>query len=308
MTPKQITFGNALLHFTRTPGPPGFLLRFALVYGAVSLVTQSIGFLLQRPLYEVYFRMLMDMRNADRYMNELNEVSMQANVISFAMLPVGILVWIVFEAASQRRYVRGDPFRLALGADEGRIAIVGLIWIALLIGGYIGFAIAFILPMAIVSVIAGPLAGLAIGAIFGLVALGIGVWLMARLSPAAALTIRDRDIRFFEAWRVTKGQGGVLTLAYTALLLIMLILYLALYLVLFGLAYGILSGIAPGQAVDGMLAAMGSPIFWGPIGIAGFVMMTAAGSMAHMFGGPGALAARADPDYCGEGGVAEAFD
>ncbi|MEX1251437.1 MAG: hypothetical protein WEA77_09615 [Hyphomonas sp.] len=171
MSSDKAGLKGAALHFLRTDGPRGFLMRFAFVYAAATLVMQVFGLWLQAPVYEIYLRAFAE-NDGDitAYADELNAVSLQSNLGSLLMLPVSLAIWVMFEGASQRRYIRAEGFRLRISADEGRLALVGLIWGALLIGGYFALALGAIIP----GVIAGATAGVAAGVIVGgLIFLGV---------------------------------------------------------------------------------------------------------------------------------------
>lgn len=297
MTAEPESLNGATLHFLRTEGPRGFLLRFALVYAVVAIALQAVTFWMQAPVYEVYLRACIE-NECDfvPYMDELNSVSLQSNMFTLLMLPVSLAVWVLFEGASQRRYIRSEGFRLALGADEGRLAIVALIWIALLFGGYLGLVFGAMIPGVIIGFVGGAAAGVIAGALIFLCGMIGALWLFARLSPASALTIRDRQIRFFEAWNLTRGHGWRLAGSYFLLLLGFVLLSLVSYGVL--LLIGILlvapaiessSGSDTGPAI---LASMSQPYFWAPVSLVFFLMLMMQSLFAHAMGGPAAFLVR----------------
>lgn len=288
---------GAATYFLHTEGPRGFLLRFAATYAALAVILQAVSLWTQRPIYEIYVRAFAE-NDGDitPYMDELSAVSMQANLGSLLMLPVSLGLWIIFDAASQRRYIRAEGFRLALGADEGRLAVVGLIWFALLIAGYLGLFLAAGLPGLIVGLIAGAAAGVVTGGTAFLAGLAAAFWLFARLSPASALTIRDRQIRFFEAWQLTKGQGWRLAGSYFLLFAVFIALSLIVYGVLIFLAIALLApaldASAGGDTADAVLAVMAQPVFWAPLSIAMFLVLMMQSVFSHALGGPAALIVR----------------
>lgn len=310
MSKRELTIGNAISHFSWTGGPKGFLLRFALGYAVVSVLVQGISFFFQAPIYEIYIRAFTEGDgDLSLYMDEMNRVSMQANLGSLLLLPISLLMWVMFEAASQRRYMRGEGLRLTVGADEGRMAIVGLIWIALLIGAYIGLIILVLVPVGIGALIGGAAVAGILGVVGGLAGLAVMLWIFARLAPAASLTIRDRQIRFFEAWRVTRGRAGTLFASYLVLFLLMMVIYLIGYGLVFMLGYMLIApGLSEGSAsAEAVLAAMSAPGFWIPVGIGAFLLFIVGAAFMHVFGGPAALAAKTDPDWSGDEGVVHTF-
>lgn len=299
MTSGKTDLNGATLHFLRTQGPGGFLLRFALVYAAATLAMQILGLWLQAPIYEIYLRAFVE-NDGDitAYADELNAASMQSNLGTLLMLPASLAIWVVFEGASQRRYIRAEGFRLRIGADEGRLALVGLIWGALLFGGYIALAFAAAIPGLIVGAIAGVLAGVLVGLLVFIIGVVAALWLFARLSPASALTIRDRQIRFFEAWNVTKGNGWGLTGSYFVLLVCFLILSLVAYGVVGVLGFAMIAptidSSAGADTADAVLATVAQPSFWGPMAFAMFLLMMVQSIFAHALGGPAAWVVRQD--------------
>ncbi len=311
MTGPDFNFGNAAFHFLRADGPKGFVLRFALVYGLIALVLTVVSVALQWPLYEVYLRMLTE-GDGDfvAYSDEINAASFNANLISLVLLPVSLGIWVVFEAASQRRFIRGDGFRLRLGADEGRMAVVGLIWIALLIAAYIAFAILAAIVAGIAFAFGGTGVGIAMLVLVMLAGFGGGLWLFARLSPAGALSIRDQQIRFFEAWRVTKGKTWTLFGAYLTLFLIAAFIALLLYGIIGGVALVQLLPLLEAGATptpEQFVGVIVQPSFWGPAALVFFLMSMLNGVFVHALGGPAALAAKTDPSWIGPDSVPEVF-
>ncbi|MEZ5946864.1 MAG: hypothetical protein R3C13_08905 [Hyphomonas sp.] len=306
MAGLEFNFGNAISHYSKTGGPRGFLWKYALVFGLVTLAVQAVAIWLQWPIYEMYLRMITEGGDIESHASEINRMSATVGFRGLWIMPLGILSWVVFEGANQRRYMRGDGFSLRLGADEGRLFIVGLIWFALFIGLYIGLIIAMFVPL-LIGVALGQ-AGAMIGAIvmilslFGFVA--VALWIAARLSAAAALTVRDQEIRFFESWKVTKGKGWTIVGAWIVLFLIIMVVFVILYLIAAALGFGILGaqvpGLFEGNADEAAVsAAITSPAFWGPLLLVFFFVFLVQAAFQHIISGPAALAARTDDDWAG---------
>jgi hypothetical protein len=306
MTPEKVDIPAAATLFLHTEGPGGFLLRFALVYAALAMVMQIVSIWFQAPVYEVYLRAFIE-NDGDimPYMDELNAASSQANVILLLILPLSLALWVMFEAASQRRYIRAEGFRLALGADEGRLALVGLIWIALLIAGYFILVFAAMIPGVIVGLVAGAPAGMTVGLGAFLAGSAVALWLYARLSPASALTIRDRDLRFFEAWTLTKGHGRRIAASYLLIYITFLIGTLIAYGIMIFAGMAILSPVlasgSGASAADAVLAVIGQPGFWGPMLFFLFLVLMMFGVGAHALGGPAAWIVRHQTRVSGSG-------
>lgn len=311
MTHGKVDIPASATLFLRTDGPRGFLLRYVLVYAALALVMQIVSIWFQAPVYEIYLRAFIE-NDGDitPYMNDLNAASSQANVILLLILPLSLGLWVVFEAASQRRYIRAEGFRLALGADEGRLALVGMIWIALLIVGYLVLVFGAVIPGVIAGLAAGPMAGVIVGIVAFLAGSAAALWLFARLSPASALTIRDREIRFFESWSLTKGHGRRLAASYFLVFLGFMVASLIAYGVMIIVAMVLLSPIlgsgSGGRVADPVLAAMAQPGFWAPMLFVLFGVMMVFGVGAHAMGGPAAWIVRHQTAASGDG-ITETF-
>lgn len=314
MTPIEFSFGNAVGHFTKTDGPRGFLWKFALAYAALACLMQVFSVFLQWPIYEAYIQLFTGDGDFDRYVTQMEHIPMSTSLAGLLTLPLGILLWVMFEGANQRRYMRGAGFGLRIGADEGRLLLVGLIWIALFIGMYIVFAVALIVPFGVGFALKSD--GVVPAILLGLVlipgVLLLFLWLSARLSAAAALTVRDRQIRFFESWRITRGKGWTIIGAWIVLGLIAMLVMIVFYLLLFALGAGLLSAQVPdlldGRAPDDeIMAAVMSPVFWGPMLVVVLAFAVAQSMLMHVFSGPAALAARTDPEWVSAGTLGE-FD
>ena len=210
--------------------------------------------------------------------------------------------------------MRGEGFGLRIGADEGRLLIVGLIWIALFVGMYLGFALTLAIPVAAGFMFApdGVILAVLLGILMMIGYIVLVFWLSARLSAAAALTVRDRQIRFFESWRVTRGKGWAIFGAWVVLGLIAMLVLILFYLLLAALGFGLLSVQVPGlldggASEDKIFGAIVSPIFWLPMLIVILVFTIAQSTLMHIFSGPAALAARTDPQWISVGMLGE-FD
>ena len=311
------SFGNGLNHFRNTGGPKGFVWKFALSYAAVMMVMQVCSMWLQWPLYETYGRVFTEGEgNIAQYTDEIQSASMRANLASLLMIPIWLGMWAVFEAAQQRRFMRGEGFKLQFGADEGRLLLVGLIWGGMMFAAYIALIVMMIVPVIILAVIgtsgSGAIIAVILVSLFALIGLGGFIWLVAKMSAASALTIRDETLRFFESFRVTRGKTGVLFGTIALQFLVILIASLIFYGVLFALGYGavgdIVADIRDGSATaDDMLAVLRSPGFLGAFAVLGFVWLAIYAVLAHIFAGPPALAAKTDPTWVGQAGVTNVF-
>ena len=310
MNTLEFSVGNAMGHFRKTGGPKGFLWKYALAYALIGIVEQGLSLYLMAPIYGAAFNPIVmeDPDMMDQVMLEnMGRVAL-GYLVSFVF---GILMWIMFEAASQRRYMRADGFSLKLGGDEGRLFVVGLFWFGLLILLYIGMFILMMIPM-IIGAAAGGDGALAAGAVAVIVMLAymvFAIWVAVRFSPAAAMTIRDRKIRFGSAWRATKGKVWTLIGSWLILALIMMAIIFVLYLVFAVTAVLALMPVMQSGSDDpaAILAAFASPGFIIPAIFFGLIYMGLAGIMMHVFGGPAALAAKTDPNWTDTAAINETF-
>jgi hypothetical protein len=176
---------------------------------------------------------------------------------------------------------------------------------------YIGMFVLMMVPM-IIGAVAGSDGAMAAGAVAVIVMLAyvvFAIWVTVRFSPAAAMTIRDRKIRFGSAWRVTKGKVWTLIGSWLVLALIMMAIIFVLYLVFAVTAVLSLMPVMQSGSDDpaDVLAAFASPGFIIPVIIFGLVYMGLAGVMMHVFGGPAALAAKTDPNWTDTDAINETF-
>lgn len=316
MTHLDFNFGNALFHFRRTGGPNGFLWKYALAFAVLGFGIQLINVMVSWPVYEIYLRVFTE-GDGDiaQYTAEINRASMRSMMFSFLLLPLGLLFWMVFETASLRRYMRADGFRLRVGPDEWRILVVGLIWFGLLIAAYIGLFIVLLVPMGLGAI--GGRDTAAIGAIIGvvlmLVYMLVCLWAGIRLSPAAALTVRDGQIRFFEAWRVTKGRAGTIFGAWLitgiAMSVVLMVAYGLIAVVAFAQLAPLFPALEEGSASGADIRAIvTAPGFWVPLALVFFLLVGLQAVVQHIFGGPAALAAKTDPNWVGRPAVSDTFN
>lgn len=221
-------------------------------------------------------------------------------------------LWAMFETASQRRYIWGKPFTLGFGADEARMMVVGLLW------GLLGVVI-FVLPLLLI--LGGAFASLfadldqleggdmpeqfltTLFTSMGLMALLFPayVFFATRLAPCFGLTVKDKRIRFLDAWNVSRGRfwpilGAYVILAVSGSIIIQLLQGVGQILM-----EPVMMIVGEGLNPDDPVALLTSPAFVIPIGLFTFFSLFLQGLLQHVVGGPAALAARCDP----RGGVDE---
>lgn len=308
MSQLPFNFGNAITHFRKTSGPTGFLLKFVLTFLLAQLVLQGIGLFVNLPVYAVYIEMFANDLPPEELADRLTEASNKSGMFSLLMTPLSLLMWMVFEGTSQRRYMRGEGFRLRLGNDEWRLLVVGLLWLAIIFAIYIVFALFVGAPLLIGAVMQSRSAmqiAIAISGVMGLIGLVGVMYIVARLSPAAALTVRDETIRFFEAWKITRGRVGTLICANLVLLIVSMIGMLVFYGTVIAMVIWRFAPAFEGDAEIGLLASQ--PGFWVPVTGLCIAWLAFMAAMQHIMGGPAALAAKDDPDWVGNENIAREF-
>ncbi len=310
---RGFTFERALGWPFTAPNAASFPWIYGAAYAGVFLVLYGVIGLLAAGEFTAWFAEMESLEGSDD-----TEAAFAAFWGGFGrLLPwaavstlAGWVLWAMFETASQRRYIWGAGFSLGFGADELRMMLVGLMW------GLLSFALIG-LPMILImgstfwtmfsnlsdpDIFATPefeqRIGLQVLGVFAvMLVLGpVYIFIATRLAPCFGLTVRERRIRFFDAWNVSRGRfwpifGAYVILAVGGGILGQVILGVAqtiLMPAMFGLAE------AAERGAD-MVALMLAPSFLIPMGIYLFIMMFVQGFLQHMVGGPAAFAVRHDP-------------
>ncbi len=316
---NTFSFDNAAFHMFRTEGPGGFIWKYLIAYGLVIFVFAAISMLMMGPLFSAYGEMMAAAVNgaSEQEMDTIIMDALLANVGQLALgyiasLIFGVVFWAAFEAAIQRRYVRDEGFGLRFGGDELRLIVVGLIWIAMLIGGMIVSQLAImglILPVVSIASENPMLIGLW-GFVVVLAVMVLWLVMLIRLSAASALTIRDRKIHFFASWSVTKGRFWPMLGAYLILLLILGTVVTVIYMLGFGV---IVAAMIPAFEASGgaepdpeaLIAMFTSPAVIVGLVIWYCVLLLFQGFSGYAWAGVAALAAKTDPKG---GGMVNAAD
>ena len=315
---QRFTFGNACLHFANAEGPRGFIWKYAMSYLLAAILMACIGYLIFRPVFTVWYDIMLEVvggaseTEIERIVTRrLTQVVGRVVLGVIAMISLFVMMWAVFEAAVQRRYVREEGFSLRLGSDEFRLMAIGLMWgvfyfitsfLALILGAFVTGLVVGITDEAAV---------IGIAAFIGFGAAGL-LWsyFAVRLAPAAAMTIRDGSITFFRGWGATSGRFWKLLLSY-------ILLALAFWLVssivssVFGmtLVASIMSQIPRIEQFENNPAELLNILFGfnilAPIMVSVAATIIMHGLFAYVWSGPAALAAKTDPRG---GGVAQAPD
>jgi len=300
MPTREFSFGNALSHWSNTQGPGGFLWKYALAYGLATVAFLGVFLLLAGGAIMQFVSMSAQAPGGT--VSDQEALRMLGSLVPVFLLaiPLGILFWVVFEGALQRRYIRDEGFSLRISGDEGRLFVVGLLWILTLIGLYLAIAI-------VVGAVGGGLAAAlgesAVFIVIPLVIAGVAgfVWVVVRLSPASAMTIRDRKITFTSAFQASKGRFWQMFFAFIIMAIIAYIVSLVLQLILGAMIGGammtnpaIMNGTGDPEA---MMAALFSPSTLVMAGFVYFVMSAVQGLIQFAWAGIPALAAKTDPHW-----------
>ena len=296
------SFDYAFTHFRHTGGPPGFAWRYALAAGALLLASMA--------LYIGVFSWLVvpGIRNAAASGELAPGTGARLGVFYAVSLLLSLLVFAVIEGSYLRHYMRGEGFSFRLGADELRLAAVyacwAVIWVlpflpATLVLRRVGQAIPDLTQGddAAATVQLEAAAASAAGAVGLSYLLSFAVLLVAgvRLAPAAAMTIRDRRVRFLSAWRETRGRYWALLGAMASWIGIMIAAYILFSIVALILVVS-LAGLFVGQSADG--GAVGGGLLAGASLFSIVFVLLILPLLAlyyYVFAGPAALAARTYP-------------
>lgn len=314
----RFSFGNAAMHFAQADGPGGFLWKYVISYILATALLVGASYFLFQPVFGVLWSVIQQAAQG------VSEAQVEAIVTRemtrllgriiigyIAMLLLGALFWAVFEAAIQRRYVREEGFSIGLGGDEFRLLVVGLLWVVFMIVFYIltGLVSALLVGIFLSSTDEPSMLVLIFPVVYLLSGL-FWAYFAVRLSPASAMTIRDRKIHFFGAWGATRKRFLPLFLAYVVLALVLSVIFMIVYFIggaaVFGTVFamvGDLNSLEDNPEEIFLLLLDGTLIY--PFLGFYFVMLILQGILFYVWAGPAALAAKTDPRG---GGVAQAPD
>lgn len=305
----EFNFGNAIGHFSKTGAPPGFTWKFALSYILVGTVLMGISLFAMRPLINFYIEFFVligtnpEAANDSEAMeallsNNFSNIGGGLFLMMFALIPLSLAFWAVFEATIQRRYMRQEGFRLQFGADELRLMVVGLVVFLLLYAVIIVAAIIMGIVIGIAAAMGSP--GFAVlGAVFGyILMIGSMIWYFARMSAASALTIRDEKIRLFESFIVTRGRVWPIVGVFLVVWIGYYVISTVIYMVGFGVVFSQVADlVVAGEPPD--MEALFERLTAGEVLTTIIITMILAyltyGLTMIISGGPGALAALNDP-------------
>jgi hypothetical protein len=305
---KTFSFDRALMFGFRAAHAKSFLWLYPLVYAVVWCVLiggmAALG-MLMAPDLMTQFQQIEAMENEDpaAVFAALGQIAMVLAPLLGLSTLLAWIVWAMFEAASQRRYVRDEKFSLGFGMDEMRIMWVSLLWTLMMLVLFLpvwimlGYSLVQMLP-AIDTTGPGELPpgfGLMMGS-FGLMipCFLLYTFFATRLAPSLALTIKDRKAKFVDAWNVSRGRFwpilGAFLIIYIVGSIVMQIVQTFGQMALMPAFLMIQS-----ESIHSMGDFFSQPAVLAGLGIFLFITLAIQALYVHLLAGPAALAARTDP-------------
>lgn len=304
---RALTYPFKAPHFKSFPWIYG--LAYAAIYVALFLV---IGLLGWQALAE-WFLALQELENdpnpmpADVFAALFGGFGRLVPLILVASL-VGWVVWAMFETASQRRYIFGAKFSLGFGGDEVRIMVVGLLWALMSLVIFVVPIILFVSAFGALAEIdpSGQLDDQTAARFLGTFFAGFGlmflfsllyIFIATRLAPCFGLTVKEKEIRFFDAWNVSRGRFWPILGAYVIIVVVVSVFSQIISAIAQMLMMPFLMSLPVGDELptEEMAAIFLSPAFIAPMALLYFGLMFVQGLTQHFVGAPAALAARHDP-------------
>jgi len=232
---------------------------------------------------------LEDSTDPDEAMAIFSQIGAWMGAFSLLML-VSWCVMASAETAFHKRALFDEDkglFPLRFGVSELRVMLAQLVVLLSCSGVYLGGIFLMVLLMALGGAL-GQVSGIltAIFMIIGILgviaAMIYTLVVLVRLSPAAALSVRDSKIRLFQGWKMTKGRIWPMIGSY---LIVYLIGYVATYaamLIVIFIAFGDLtafeafSGVSddnPAEVFAALGAVLGNPRVYIPLILGSALLM-----------------------------------
>lgn len=303
--PEKFTFDSAFQHFYKTKGPSGFMWKYLLTY---SLVMGALFALFYVPLFSSMFSLMFRdiLNDGSMTESELNSEVLQLMLTFAWVIPLFMIAYFVtysiFEASALRRYLRQEGFSLKFGADELRIMAVLLMWSGCLLLAYLllGVGVLAIMAPVILSGDAGNVSVLGLIPLLMLAVLLPMLFFGVRLSPATAITMRDRKITFFSAFPVTKGRFWPLLGAFLVVYLIVYAIQMAgQFIAMIPMVGGMMSALSSADPEDpaAVMAMFSNPLVLIALAVL-MIVNTVSMAFAHFgFLGVTSKAALTDPNW-----------
>ncbi|MCA8902249.1 MAG: hypothetical protein KDA53_13490 [Hyphomonas sp.] len=316
--PDRFSFDRALGFPFRAAHAKTFPWIYGVAYALVNLVVFGAVMFLARGAFVKFFAAAEALEDAQIDEDHPAEVFGAVFGLFGPLVPwmvvMGLaswVIWAMFQSASMRRYIRDENFSLRFGGDETRMMVLGLLWFLM---GLVIWA----LPMAMMfggifsAVSAGIQGDLTedemvlrmMGGIFG----GMGimallfpvyVFFATRLAPSFALTIKEGELKFQDAFNVSRGRfwpilGAFLILAVGGGMIVAVVEQVFQF-VLMGSMMPTMESLEGADTPEEVLSAILRPGVLIPFGIYVFISVGLRGVLQHVAGAPAAFAARHDP-------------
>ena len=308
---SRFTFDGALMFGFRAAHAKSFPWKFALAFAVVSTVLTALFAWLTKDAIFGFMDAVeqLDSVGADDPAQVFSVFfSLFGGLLPWIVLGslASLVVWAMFMAATQRRYIRDEAFSIRFGPDELRIMAVGVVW-------YLGVSLMYLLPglvmlpmFGIVSdfangdiseneMVAFMLGRMSIVALMFLVMFPVYVFFATRFSPVFAMTVKERRIAFGDAWIVSRGRFWPILGAFLILAIVG------------GMAVGFAGSIAQMLVTPAFMGSVSRvedsselrSLFTPTLTIAlllyAFIRYFLSGLLMHFVQGPAAFAARHDP-------------
>ncbi|KCZ88155.1 hypothetical protein [Hyphomonas jannaschiana] len=308
---SRFTFDGALMFGFRAAHAKSFPWKFALAFAVVSTVLTALFAWLTKDAIFGFMDTVeqLDSVGADDPAQVFSVFfSLFGGLLPWIVLGslASLVVWAMFMAATQRRYIRDEAFSIRFGPDELRIMAVGVVW-------YLGVSLMYLLPglvmlpmFGIVSdfangdiseneMVAFMLGRMSIVALMFLVMFPVYVFFATRFSPVFAMTVKERRIAFGDAWIVSRGRFWPILGAFLILAIVG------------GMAVGFAGSIAQMLVTPAFMGSVSRvedsselrSLFTPALTIAlllyAFIRYFLSGLLMHFVQGPAAFAARHDP-------------
>ena len=196
------------------------------------------------------------------------------------ILPLALIFYGVIYATVARAVLRPNDEGMGyirFGGDELRQMLLVLLWVVVLFGAEFCGILLVVIPAAILSLVAKPLAALAI--LFGLAVLAGWIYGLVRLSLSSAMTFDRKRVELFGSWALTKGYFWKMLGAYALVLGLALVISILVGIISAAVA-AVLGGIgglaaiftrnvasigeffAPAHLAVTVIQAIVAPLYW----------------------------------------------
>ncbi|MCA8893299.1 MAG: hypothetical protein KDA56_16135 [Hyphomonas sp.] len=308
---SRFTFDGALMFGFRAAHAKSFPWKFALAFAVVSTVLTALFAWLTKDAIFGFMDAVeqLDSVGADDPAQVFSVFfSLFGGLLPWIVLGslASLVVWAMFMAATQRRYIRDEAFSIRFGPDELRIMAVGVVW-------YLGVSLMYLLPSLVMlpmfgivsdfangdisenEMVAFMLGRMSIVALMFLVMFPVYVFFATRFSPVFAMTVKERRIAFGDAWIVSRGRFWPILGAFLILAIVG------------GMAVGFAGSIAQMLVTPAFMGSVSRvedsselrSLFTPTLTIAlllyAFIRYFLSGLLMHFVQGPAAFAARHDP-------------